>query len=113
MSSPIYLNTSEGTSGGKVWTSRPLLRAALVPGVPHPDDISQDAGVSVPANWTSSWAACDTLSAKGITPIAGGVKDGWFGGWLYSIMGSQSLTSIEDLKQAVVGDKKFTSTVSC
>ncbi len=43
-------------------------------------------------------AACKTLRAKGITPMAGGVKDGWFGGWLYSILGSQSVKSVDDVK---------------
>ena len=53
-------------------------------------------------------ADCKTLRAKGITPIAGGVKDGWFGGWLYSLLGSQSVKSVDDVKAAVVGTQKFT-----
>ena len=55
------------------------------------------------------FADCKTLRAKGITPIAGGVKDGWFGGWLYSILGSQSVKSVDDVKAAVVGTQKFTN----
>jgi raffinose/stachyose/melibiose transport system substrate-binding protein len=101
-----YLNASEDTSGGKVWTAPWYVQPSFP--VLYRKDILQNAGVAVPTNWDEFLAACDTLNAKGITPIAGGVKDGWFGGWLYSIMGSQSLTSIDDLKQAVVGDKKFT-----
>ena len=101
-----YLNASEDTSGGKVWTAPWYVQPSFP--VLYRKDILKDAGVTVPTNWDEFLAACDTLNSKGITPIAGGVKDGWFGGWLYSIMGSQSLTSIEDLKQAVVGDKKFT-----
>ena len=101
-----YLNASEDTSGGKVWTAPWYVQPSFP--VLYRKDILEQAGVAVPTNWDEFLAACDTLNSKGITPIAGGVKDGWFGGWLYSIMGSQSLTSIEDLKQAVVGDKKFT-----
>ena len=101
-----YLNASEDTSGGKVWTAPWYVQPSFP--VLYRKDILEQAGVAVPTNWDEFLAACDTLTSKGITPIAGGVKDGWFGGWLYSIMGSQSLTSIEDLKQAVVGDKKFT-----
>ena len=101
-----YLNASEDTSGGKIWTAPWYVQPSFP--VLYRKDVLKDAGVAVPTNWDEFLAACDTLNAKGITPIAGGVKDGWFGGWLYSIMGSQSLTSIEDLKQAVVGDKKFT-----
>ena len=101
-----YLNASEDTSGGKIWTAPWYVQPSFP--VLYRKDILEQAGVAVPTNWDEFLAACDTLTSKGITPIAGGVKDGWFGGWLYSIMGSQSLTSIEDLKQAVVGDKKFT-----
>jgi ABC-type glycerol-3-phosphate transport system substrate-binding protein len=101
-----YLNASEDTSGGKIWTAPWYVQPSFP--VLYRKDVLKDAGVAVPTNWDEFLAACDTLNSKGITPIAGGVKDGWFGGWLYSIMGSQSLTSIEDLKQAVVGDKKFT-----
>ena len=36
------------------------------------------------------------------------MKDGWFGGWLFSILESQSLASVNDLKDAVVGTQKFT-----
>ena len=101
-----YLNASEDTSGGKVWTAPWYVQPSFP--VLYRKDVLKDAGVAVPTNWDEFLAACDTLTSKGITPIAGGVKDGWFGGWLYSIMGSQSLTSIDDLKEAVVGDKKFT-----
>ena len=101
-----YLNASEDTSGGKVWTAPWYVQPSFP--VLYRKDILKNAGVAVPTNWDEFLAACDTLNSKGITPIAGGVKDGWFGGWLYSIMGSQSLTSIDDLKEAVVGDKKFT-----
>jgi raffinose/stachyose/melibiose transport system substrate-binding protein len=101
-----YLNASEDTSGGKVWTAPWYVQPSFP--VLYRKDILQKAGVAVPTNWDEFLAACDTLRSKGITPIAGGVKDGWFGGWLYSILGSQSLTSIDDLKQAVVGTKKFT-----
>ena len=101
-----YLNASEDPSGGTVWTAPWYVQPSFP--VLSRTDILKDAGVTVPTNWDEFLAACDTLNSKGITPIAGGVKDGWFGGWLYSIMGSQSLTSIDDLKEAVVGDKKFT-----
>jgi raffinose/stachyose/melibiose transport system substrate-binding protein len=101
-----YLNASEDTSGGNVWTAPWYVQPSFP--VLYRKDILQKAGVAVPTNWDELLAACDTLNSKGITPIAGGVKDGWFGGWLYSIMGSQSLASINDLKEAVVGGKKFT-----
>ena len=57
-----------------------------------------------PTTWDALLKACDTLNAKGITPIAGGVKDGWFGGWLFSIIGSQGITSISDVLDATTGE---------
>jgi raffinose/stachyose/melibiose transport system substrate-binding protein len=102
-----YLNASEDTSGGKVWTAPWYVQPSFP--VLYRKDVLQSAGISqAPTSWDELLADCSTLRAKGITPIAGGVKDGWFGGWLYSILGSQSLTSIDDLKQAVIGDTKFT-----
>ena len=67
----------------------------------------KNAGIAAaPTTWTQLLADCKTLRAKGITPMAGGVKDGWFGGWLYSILGSQSVKSIDDVKAAVVGHEE-------
>ena len=61
---------------------------------------SRRRACAVPHTWAQLLAACDTLNAKGITPIAGGIKDGWFGGWLYSIIGAQGVTSISDVLDA-------------
>ena len=42
-----------------------------------------DAGVEPPTSWEELLAACDTLNAAGITPIASGNKDLWAAGnWL-------------------------------
>jgi raffinose/stachyose/melibiose transport system substrate-binding protein len=65
-------------------------------------------GLGVPNTWDDLLKACDTLSAKGITTLAGGVKDGWFGGWLYSILGAQSIDSQKKVLDAVVGNASFT-----
>ena len=71
-------------------------------------DVLKKAGVEVPRTWAAMLKACDTLNAKGITPFAGGIKDGWFGGWLYSIIGAQGIKSISDVLDATTGKKKFT-----
>jgi raffinose/stachyose/melibiose transport system substrate-binding protein len=101
-----YLNAEEETFDGKVWTapwyvqpSFPLLVRA---------DVLAENGAAVPKTWDDLMSVCDTLSAAGVTTIAGGVKDGWFGGWLYSILGSQDLTSPKDVIAATVGDQSFT-----
>jgi multiple sugar transport system substrate-binding protein len=70
--------------------------------------VLKKAGVAVPRTWAAMLKACDRLNAKGITPFAGGIKDGWFGGWLYSIIGAQGVKSISDVLDATTGKKKFT-----
>jgi multiple sugar transport system substrate-binding protein len=102
-----YINASEDTSGGKLYTAPWYIQPSFP--VLYRKDVLSRAGIAAaPTTWTQLIADCKTLRAKGITPMAGGVKDGWFGGWLYSILGSQSVSSVESVKQAVVGTKKFT-----
>ena len=101
-----YLNAKEDTYDGKVWTA-PWYVAALVP-VLYRKDVLAKAGVAAPTTWSALLKACDALNAKGITPIAGGIKDGWFGGWLFSIIGAQGITSISDVLDATTGKAKFT-----
>jgi len=61
-----------------------------------------------PQTWDDLIAACGKLNAAGITPISGGMKDGWFGGWLFSILARQSHDSYKDFMAASVGTYKFT-----
>ena len=101
-----YLNASEETYQGKVWTAPWYVQPSFP--VLYRIDVLKKAGVPVPRTWASLLTACDALRAKGITPIAGGVKDGWFGGWLYSIIGAQGIKSLSDILDATTGKKKFT-----
>jgi raffinose/stachyose/melibiose transport system substrate-binding protein len=103
-----FLNASEDTWDGKLWTAPWYVQPSFP--ILYRKDVLTNAGISSPpTTWNQLLSDCSTLRAKGITPIAGGVKDGWFGGWLFSIMESQALSSVDELKQAVVGDQKFTS----
>ena len=101
-----YLNAREETFGGKVWTAPWYVQPSFP--VLYRKDVLQRAGVKAPQTWSQLLKACDTLNAKGITPIAGGIKDGWFGGWLYSTIGAQGVTSIGDVLDATTGKTKFT-----
>jgi raffinose/stachyose/melibiose transport system substrate-binding protein len=102
-----YINRGEDTSGGKLYSAPWYIQPSFP--VLYRKDVLAKAGIkAAPTTWTQLISACKSLRAKGITPIAGGVKDGWFGGWLYSILGSQSVSSVDDVKAAVVGTKKFT-----
>jgi raffinose/stachyose/melibiose transport system substrate-binding protein len=61
-----------------------------------------------PQTWTDLVAACQKLNAAGVIPISGGMKDGWFGGWLFSILSRQSHDSYKEFMAASVGTSKFT-----
>jgi multiple sugar transport system substrate-binding protein len=101
-----YLNTAEDTYNGKVWTAGWYVQPSFP--ILYREDVLAKAGVKPPQTWSQLLAACDRLNAKGITPFEGGVKDGWFGGWLYATMGSQSVKSIGSVLNAVAGKEKFT-----
>jgi raffinose/stachyose/melibiose transport system substrate-binding protein len=101
-----YLNTAEDTYAGKVWTAGWYVQPSFP--VLYRKDVLAKAGLQPPTTWSQLLGACDKLSAQGITPIAGGISDGWFGGWLYSLIGAQGIKSIGDVLAAVAGKEKFT-----
>src|SRR2546427_789132 len=101
-----YINTAEDTYNGKVWTAGWYVQPSFP--VLYRKDVLAKAGVAPPHTWTQLLAACDKLNAQGITPIAGGISDGWFGGWLYATMGAQGIHSVGDVLAAVAGKKKIT-----
>jgi multiple sugar transport system substrate-binding protein len=101
-----YLNTQEDTFDGKIWTAGWYVQPSFP--MLYRKDVLAKAGVAPPRTWSQLLAACAKLNAKGITPIAGGLKDGFFGGWLYSLIGAQNIRSIGDVLDAVVGKKHFT-----
>src|SRR5690242_2007814 len=100
-----YLNTSEDTYNGKVWTAGWYVQPSFP--VLYRKDVLAKAGVAPPQTWSQLLSACDKLNAKGITPLAGGISDGWFGGWLYSMIGAQGVKSVSDVLAAVSGKQKF------
>jgi raffinose/stachyose/melibiose transport system substrate-binding protein len=63
-----------------------------------------------PKTWDDLITACTKLNAIGVVPISGGMKDGWFGGWLFSILARQSHDSYKEFMAASVGNAKFTDT---
>ena len=102
-----YLNTAEDTYDGKVWTAR-LVRAAVVPGALPQGRAREGGGGGAARRGRSCSSACDKLNAKGITPLAGGISDGWFGGWLYSIIGAQGVSRSATCSTRSSGKQKFT-----
>ena len=63
--------------------------------------ILADAGITPPTTWEELLAACDTLSAKGIIPMASGNKDLWAAGNFLSHMVSRVVG--EDVYAATLG----------
>lgn len=102
-----YINADvELSYQGKIWTAPWYVNPSFPLLVRK--DILEKNGLTTPANWDELMKVCDVLSKKKITTIAGGVKDGWFGGWIYSILGAQSIQSQKDVIDAVVGNTSFT-----
>ena len=101
-----YLNASEDTYQGKVWTAPWYVQPSFP--VLYRKDVLKKNGVAAPRTWAAMLKACDKLNANGITPFSGGVKDGWFGGWLFSMIGAQGVSSISAVLDATTGKKKFT-----
>lgn len=99
-----YLNGQEDTYQGKLMTAPWYVQPSFP--VLYRKDVLQKAGIKPPTDWKSLLAACDTLNAKGITPISGGLKDGFFAGWLYSMLGGQNV-QLSDVLDAVTGKQKF------
>ena len=105
-----YLNKAEETYGGKVW-SAPWYTQPSFPLI-YNKALFRKAGLnpnSPPRTWTQFMAACAALKAHGIIPLAGGVQDGFFGGWLFAMLGDQNLNDSNDIKKAVVGQADFGS----
>jgi len=103
-----YINNFERTFEGKQYGIGWYLSGN--PFVYNPK-LFEQAGLSVtdlPDTWDELKAACTKLNEAGIIPIAGGLKDGWFGGWLFSIIGRQPHDSEKAFMEASVGQSKFT-----
>lgn len=100
-----YLNSKEDTYQGKLMTAPWYVQPSFP--ILYRKDVLQKAGVQPPTDWNSLLAACDALNAKGITPISGGLKDGFFAGWLFSMLGGQNI-QLTQLIDAVTGKQKFT-----
>jgi multiple sugar transport system substrate-binding protein len=103
-----YINNFERSYDGKQWGIGWYMSGN--PMVFNPELFKQ-AGLdpqNPPKTWDELKDACSKLNAINITPIAGGLKDGWFGGWLFSILARQSHDSFKEFMDASVGNAKFT-----
>ena len=56
-----------------------------------------------PRTWDEFMSACEALKKAGITPIGMGLKDGYFGGWIISLLGQQNMNAKQDLIELIKG----------
>ena len=96
-----WINNFERSYDGKLWGVPWYLSGN--PFVYNPK-LFEKAGVDPKAvkTWDDLLAACTKLKASGVVPISGGLKDGWFGGWLFSILGRQGADSEKDFMSAAL-----------
>ena len=102
-----WINNFERTWDGKLWGVPWYLSGN--PFVYNPE-LFEKAGVDPTAvkTWDDLKDACGKLKASGVVPISGGLKDGWFGGWLFSILGRQNADSEKDFMSAALTPGSFT-----
>jgi len=103
-----YISNEEREFEGKLWGMGWYLSGNSIA---YRKDLFRKAGLDPEGNyvpWADFLKACGQLKRAGITPIAGGLKDGWFGGWIWQLLGKQGLDSADDFKKAAVGEYRFT-----
>lgn len=102
-----YINNFERSYDGKLWgvpwylSGNPLV---------YNKELFAKAGLdpaSPPTTWEGLLGACGKLRSIGVVPISGGMKDGWYGGWLFSTLGRQPNDSEKAYMDASVGKAKF------
>ena len=101
-----WIGTQENTDNGKLY-AMPL----YIIGMPmvYNKELFTKAGIaSAPTTFTELLTDCRLLRAVGVTPIGGGNKSGYFGAWFFSNFGKQSLDSVTELKQALIGKTDIT-----
>lgn len=99
-----YLNADENSFDGKIWTAPWYVQPSFP--VLYRRSVFKDAGVEIPETWDDLLGACKELSSKGVIPMSLGVKDGFLGGWLYSMLGVQNV-EVSDVLDAVAGEQSF------
>jgi multiple sugar transport system substrate-binding protein len=104
-----WLNLDENKYDGKYWGA-PMYLLTIV--VMYNKDLFAQAGVTPPGDeerwtWDQFMAACEKLKAAGITPFGIGDLGGYGGAWFWANFGGQNLDSVDDLRQAVIGNASF------
>lgn len=102
-----WISTSENMWEGKLWAMPQYLI-----GIPFVwnKQLFKKAGLNPdvgPKTWSQFLADCKKLKAAGVTPFGMGNQDGYGGAWFFSLIGKQNLNSINELKDAMIGQQDF------
>jgi ABC-type glycerol-3-phosphate transport system substrate-binding protein len=74
-------------------------------------DLFEKAGLdpeSPPETWDAFLAACDKLKAAGISPVGGGIQDGYWGEWFFGHSMAQIVDSPGQAVELFTGERDFT-----
>lgn len=99
-----YINYDESSFDGKNWAAPWYVQPSFP--VLYRNSVFEDAGVEIPEDFDGLLETCKVMNEKGVIPMALGVKDGFLGGWLYSMLGVQNVT-LKDVVGATGGDGSF------
>ncbi len=104
-----WLNLDENKYNNKIWGA-PMYLLTIV--VMYNKDLFAQAGITPPGpderwSWDQFLAAAEKLKAANITPFGIGDLGGYGGAWFWSNFAGQNMDSVDELRQAVVGDKSF------
>ena len=103
-----YIGNDQRRFEGKVWGVGLYLSGTSIA---FNKDLFEKAGLDPDGDystWPAFLAACAQLTRAGITPLAGGLADGWLAGRLWQLLGRQTLDSAADMMQAMTGAAKLT-----
>jgi ABC-type glycerol-3-phosphate transport system substrate-binding protein len=73
-------------------------------------DVFEKAGLDAdtpPKTWDEFLAACEKIKAIGVSPVGGGIQDGYWGEWYLGHALPQNLDSVSEALDLFIGEKDF------
>ena len=102
---PFY---NQEYNGGHYWSTKFYIGGLITL---YNKQIFKDLGIEVKADQDLTmdelFKICSTLKDNKITPIAGGIKDGFLGEWLAALWGGLELDDPKEFVLAALGEKSF------
>jgi raffinose/stachyose/melibiose transport system substrate-binding protein len=102
-SSPTLLSNFGGKTYRVGWYALPMIWI-------YNKDLYDKAGLDAdkaPATWDEFLAACEKLKSAGITPLGGGIQDGYWGEWYFGHAIAQNVDSAGEVIGLFTGERDF------